>query len=88
MAKTLFLRMVLRKFSEITSNQQIFSQYNIFYNYEYLFFRLMFELFSIIAKEVNQIRNNVVYVVARLVSLFCCSVTTGRCNAFQHIFII
>ena len=42
MAKTLFLRMVLRKFSEITNNQQIFSQCNIFYNYEYLFFRLLF----------------------------------------------
>ena len=42
MAKTLFLCMVLRKFSEITNNQQIFSQCNIFYNYEYLFFRLLF----------------------------------------------
>ena len=42
MAKTLFLHMVLRKFSEITNNQQIFSQCNIFYNYEYLFFRLLF----------------------------------------------
>ena len=50
------------------------------------FFRLPFELFLIIAKEVNQIRNNVVCVVVRLF-LFCSALTTGRCNAFQHIFI-
>ena len=36
------------------------------------FFSLRFELFSIIANEVNQIRNNVVCVVARLVFLFSC----------------
>ena len=35
------------------------------------FFSLRFDLFSIITKEVNQIRNNVVCVVARLVFLFC-----------------
>ena len=53
------------------------------------FFSLRFDLFSIIAKEVNQIRNNVVCVVARLVFVFCCALTTGSgcCNAFQHIFI-
>ena len=34
------------------------------------FFSLRFDLFSIITKKVNQIRNNVVCVVARLV--FCC----------------
>ena len=45
------------------------------------FFSLRFDLFSIIAKEVNQIRNNVVCVVAR------CALTTGRCNAFQHNFV-
>ena len=50
------------------------------------FSSLRFDLFSIIAKEVNQIRNNVVCVVARLVFLFCCALTTGHCNAFQHNF--
>ena len=60
------------------------------------FFSLRFDLFSIIAKEVSQIRNNVkevsqirnnvVCVVARLVFLFCCVLTTGRCNAFQYNF--
>ena len=42
MAGTLFFRMVLRKFSEITNNETIFSQYNIFYNYEYFFFQSAF----------------------------------------------
>ena len=50
------------------------------------FFSLRFDLFSIIAKEVSQIRNNVVCVVARLVFLFCYAPTTGRCNVFQHNF--
>ena len=81
MARTLFLRMVLRKFSEITNKKPIFTIMNI------SFFSLRFDLFSIIAKEVNQIRNNVVCVVARLVFLFCCALTTGRCNAFQHVFV-
>ena len=35
MATTLLFRMVLRKFSEINNNKPIFSQYNIFCNYEY-----------------------------------------------------
>ena len=51
------------------------------------FFNLRFDLFLIIAKEVNQIRNNVVCVVARLVFVFCCALTMGGCNAFQHIFV-
>ena len=82
MARTLFFRMVFRKFSEVTKNKPIFSQYNISYNY-ISFFSLHFDLFLIIAKEVNQIRNNVVCVVACFVFLFCC-VTRGCCNAFQH----
>ena len=42
MARTLFFRMVLRKSSEITNNKPIFSQYNIFYNYEYFLFQFAF----------------------------------------------
>ena len=68
--------MVLRKFSEITNKKPIFSQYN-----------LRFDLFLIIAKKVNQIRNNVVCVAAHLVFVFCYELTAGRCNAFQHIFV-
>ena len=51
------------------------------------FFSLRFHIFSIIAKKVNQIRNNIVCVVAHLVFLFCCALTTGRCSAFQHNFV-
>ena len=69
MTRTLFFRMLLRKFLEIANNKPVFSQYNIFYKLNIYFFNLRFDLFSIIAKEVNKIRNNVVYVVARL----CCS---------------
>ena len=42
MARTLFFRMVLRKLSEISNNNLIFSQYKIFYNYEYFFFQSAF----------------------------------------------
>ena len=38
MART-FFGMVLKKFSEIINNKTIFSQYNVFYNYEYFFFQ-------------------------------------------------
>ena len=67
MARRLFFRTVLKKFSKITNSQPVFTQYNTFYNYEYFFFNLHFDLFLIIAKEVNQIRNNVVCVVLRFV---------------------
>ena len=49
-------------------------------------FNLGFDLFSIIAKKVSQIRNNVVNVADRLVLVFSCALTTSCCNAFQHIF--
>ena len=42
MARTIFFCMVLRKFSAITNNKPISSQYNIFYNYEYFFFQSTF----------------------------------------------
>ena len=47
------------------------------------FFSLHFDLNH--HQKSHQITNNVVCVVARLV-LFCCALTTGHCNAFQHIF--
>ena len=40
--RTFFFRIVLRKFSEITISKPIFSQSNIFYNYEYFFFQSTF----------------------------------------------
>ena len=70
----------------LTTNQFLVS--TIFFTIMNIsFFNLRFDLFLIIAKEVNQIRNNVVCVVARLVFVFCCALTMGGCNAFQHIFV-
>ena len=51
------------------------------------FFSLRFDLYPIFVIEVNQIRNNVVCVVAVLVFLFSCALTAGRCNAFQQNFV-
>ena len=42
MARTLFFQMVLKNFSVITNNKQIFSQCKIFYNCEYFFFQSAF----------------------------------------------
>ena len=69
----------------LTTNQFLASTI-FFTNMNISFFSLRFDLFSIIAKEVNQIRKNEDCVVARLVFVFCCALTTWRCNAFQHIF--
>ena len=69
----------------LTENQFLFSTI-FFIIMNISFFRLRFDLFSIITKELNQTRSNVVCVVARLAFLFFCALTAGRCNAFQHIF--
>ena len=50
MARTLFFRMGLRKFSEITNDKPVFSQYNIFIIINISFFILRFDLYT---KEVN-----------------------------------
>ena len=49
------------------------------------FFSLRFDLLSIIAKEVSQIRNNVVCTVACLVFQFCCALTTGHFRKLKEI---
>ena len=67
MAGTLLFRMVFRKFSEM-KNKPSFS--TVFFTIMIIsFFSLRFDLFSIVTEEVNQIRNNVVCVVALLVFL-------------------
>ena len=76
--------MVFRKFSEITNNKPIFRHYNIFYK-NISFFNLHFDLFLIIPQKVNQIKNNVVGVIAPLVVVFFFVLTIGHCNVFQHI---
>ena len=87
MARILFFRMVFRKFSELLKTNRFLVSAIFFPIMDIFFFSLRFDHFSIIAKEVNQIGSNVVCAVARLVFLFCCALTTGRCNAFQHNFV-
>ena len=70
----------------ITTKQFLVSTI-FFTNISNSFFNLRFDLFSTIVKKVNQMRKNVVCVVARLVFVFCCVLSTDRCNVFQHIFV-
>ena len=68
----------------LTTNQYLVSP--IFFTIMNIsFFNLCFNLFSMIAKEVNQIRNNVVCVVADLVFVFCCALTTGFSTYFRKL---
>ena len=70
----------------LTTNQILLS--TIFFTILNIsFFNLRFDLFLIITKEVNQIRNKVICVVIRLVFVFCCALTTGLCSVFQHVFV-
>ena len=79
MARTLFFHMVLKKIIENVNKKPVCSQCSIFNLYS--------DFFPIITKKVKQIRNNVVCVVTRLVFMCCCTLTKGRCNAFQDIFV-
>ena len=69
---------------KVTTNQLSVSKI-FFANINISFFDLCSEFFSVTAKKVNQIRNNVVCFVACLIFVFCYALTTGRCNAFQPI---
>ena len=51
MGRTLFFRLVLRKFSKLTKSKPIFSQCNIFTIKSITFSNLRFDFFSIIAKK-------------------------------------
>ena len=87
MARTLFFVWSLENSQKLLARNQFFVSTIFFTIMNISFSSLHFDLFSINAKEVNQIRNNVVCVVACLVFLVCCALTTGSCNAFQHIFV-
>ena len=56
------------------------------------FLQSVFDLFSVIAEEFNQIRNinnrSSLHCSSpfTLVFIFFCALNTGRCNGFQHIF--
>ena len=86
MDRTLFLHMVLRKIMENTNNKPTFVSTIFFTNINISFFNTCSDFFSIIAKKVDQIRNNIVCVAASLVFVFCCALTTDSCNAIQHNF--
>ena len=86
MARTFFSVWSLGNSEKLLKTNQFLVSTIFFTIINISFFSLRFDLFSIIAKEVNGIRNNVACVVACLVFLFCCALTTGRCNAFQHNF--
>ena len=79
MTRMLIFHMVLKKFIELITNKPVFSQCNIFYKYNFFFL--------IIAKKVNQIKNNKACIVARLGFVFCYALTTGRYNDFQDVFV-
>ena len=69
MARTLFFRMVLRKFSEITNNKSIFSQYNIFCKYKYFFFQ---SAFSSLFNHRQKIQSNEEQCTVLWLALFSC----------------
>ena len=86
MTRALFSVWCLGNFQKSLTKNQFLVSTVFFTNINISFFSPRFDLFSIIVKKFIQIRNNVVCVLARLVFVFCCAVTTGRCNTFQHIF--
>ena len=86
MTRALFSVWCLGNFQKSLTKNQFLVSTVFFTNINISFLSPRFDLFSIIAKKFIQIRNNVVCVLARLVFVFCCAVTTGRCNTFQHIF--
>ena len=86
MAITLFFGMVLRKFSEITNNKPIFSQYSIFYKYKYFFSNLRFDLFNHCQKSQSNQEQCSLCCSSPCFRVLLCTHTTGRCNASQHIF--
>ena len=51
------------------------------------YFLQIYIFFLIIAKKVNQIKNNKACIVARLGFVFCYTLTTGRYNDFQDVFV-
>ena len=93
MTRTLFFRMILGNSQKLLKTNQFLLSTIFFTIINISFLSLRFDLFSVIevnqirSKEFSQFRNRVACAVARLVFLFCCAPTTGRCNFFQHIFV-
>ena len=87
MATTLFFRMALGNSQKLLTTNQFLVSTIVSTKIYTSFFNLRFDHFLIIAKKVNQIRDNVACIVAHFVFVFCCALTMGRCNTFQHIFL-
>ena len=85
MTRTIFFHMAFRNFRKKLRINQLLVSAPFFTNIFLL--SMCSDLFLITAKKVKEIRNNVVCVAARLVFAFCCALATGRCNAFQYVFV-
>ena len=77
---------VVRKFKENANNRPIFSQHNIFTNISIKFFNLCSDL-PFQSSPKKSIKSETDCAVARPVLVICCTLTTGDCNTFQHIFV-
>ena len=78
----LFLRWCLGNSQRLLTTNEFLASIIFFTIMNISFFNLRLDLLSIMAAEINEIRNNVVCVAARLIFVFCCAFTAGRCNAF------
>ena len=87
MTTTLFFRMVLGNSQKLLTTNQFLVSTKVSTKINTSFFNLRFDHFLIIARKVNQIRDNIACIVVRFVFMFCCALTTGCCNTFQQIFV-
>ena len=85
MARTFFSVWSLGNSQKLLKTNQFLVSAIFFTMLNIAFFSLRFELFSIIAKEVNQISDNVVCVAVRFVFLFCRALTPAVAVLFNII---
>ena len=82
LAVTVFFHNVLGKFVENTQTDLILCKCNISQKHKPMFFPICFLIsFQSWLKEVKQIRGNIVCVLARHISVFCCALITGHYNS-------
>ena len=90
--RTLFFRMVLRKFSEVTDNKPVFSKYNIFSIYEYFFFQSAFWIINNHQRsQSNQEKCSLCYSLSCFLILLCTHYGSLQCfstyfHFMAHIF--
>ena len=89
MTRTLFFHIVIQcsgNSEKILTTNQFLVSITYFTDINISFSNLCFDIFSVIVKNVNQIRNNVVYVVARLVFAFLLCTHYGPLQHFSTYF--